>query len=601
MFKKTFVLCLLSLSLLALAPAEGAHSSTLAGPGAAAQAQPAGAAHAPRNWEKRWLYLSANLVLDENMPKIEALLRRSSAAGYNGVLFSDVKTLSWWKLPEAAGWKANAGRLRAMTKDLGLELVVCVFPFGYAEGFLANDPNLAAGVPVKGAELRRLGDTLVVEQAAVVANGSFHEHRGDRVVGFDLQDNPGKASFIDTLVHKDGNASIRFEGVRAADKHGLGRVFQRVAVRPWQQYRIRVWMKTEHLSADILQIIALDNNFPLQYQDVVVPSGSDLKPISGAKDLTTDWIEQEVCFNSLANTSVMIGFGVWGCKGGRIWWDDLRIETVPTLNLLRRPALPLTIVAADGTVYEEGKDFNRVVDPRLGVSIWPGTFDTRHEPPAITVPAGSRIKEGERVRLSCFHTAIFYGNQVAATLDDPAIFDLCAEEVRRAKEALSPDGYFMSHDEIRCAGWEPLETKAFRTSGQLFAYNIRQCYEIASREGGGKPVYVWSDMYDPNHNARAGYYLVNNTIAHSWDGLDPRVVVMKWGTPELTGKGLTFFEGLGNRCMLAAYYDEDVKKNFTILMNATGGAPGALGVMYTTWENDYSNLEKFAKTWWGAP
>ena len=601
MLKKTLVLCILSLSLLAGAAAIPGFA---AAPGAAAaQPRTTAAAPAPRAWEKRWFYHAANLSVDENMPKLEALLRRASAAGYNGILLSDLKTLTWWRLPQAsqARWKANAGRLRAMTRDLGLELVVCIFPFGYAEGFLANDPNLAAGIPVKGAELRRLADTLVVAQTAAVANGSFEAYRGERAVGYDLQDDPGRASFIDTLVHRDGRASIRFERVRAANEHGLGRVFQRVAVRPWQQYRIKVWMKAARLTADILQIIVLDNDFPLQFQDVVVPSGSELRPISSARDLTTDWVEQAVCFNSLANTSVVIGIGVWGCKSGTVWWDDLRVETVPTLNLLRRPALPLAVLAADGTVYEEGRDFNRVADPRLGVSLWPGTFDTRHEPPAITVPAGSRIKEGEPVRLSCFHTVIFYGAQVAATLDDPAIFDLCAEEVRHARETLSPDGYFMSHDEIRCAGWEPLETKSFRTSGQLFAYNIKRCYEIASREGGGKPVYVWSDMYDPGHNARAGFYLVNNTIAHSWDGLDPRVIVMKWGTPELTQKGLAFFEGRGNRCMLAAYYDEDVTKNFTILMNATGGAPGALGVMYTTWENNYSNLEKFAKTWWGTP
>jgi hypothetical protein len=291
---------------------------------------------------------------------------------------------------------------------------------------------------------------------------------------------------------------------------------------------------------------------------------------------------------------------VWGGKTGTVWWDDLRVDAVPTLNVLRRSSVPLTIFDASGAAYQEESDFDSIADPGLGMCPRRGAYDTRHEPPRIHVPEGSRIENGERVSLSCYHTAIFYEGQVGCSLSDPKVFELCTEQIRRTEKALSPDGYFMSHDEIRCAGWEPSQTQNYRTTGELFAFNIKKCYEIASREGGGKPVYVWSDMFDPYHNARADYFLVNNTIAHSWDLLDPNITVMQWGDTNDPAAGLRFFSGRGNRLIIAAYYDEAVEANHTLWMNAAEGVPGIVGVMYTTWKHDYSKLEEFARVWWGG-
>jgi hypothetical protein len=566
--------------------------------------------------QKRWLYISSNLYLDENLPKITGLLDRAAKAGYNGVLFSDANMLTWWKLEEPGRWRSNAAALRRKTAELGLEVIFCVFPFGYSTPILFNDVNLAAGMPIRDAPLERKGDVLVPVRTASIGNGSFEEYRGDRAPGYMLQDGPGTGSFIDTKVFKEGGASLRFENVGAANEHGHGRVFQRIAVEPWRQYRIRVWMRAEHLTADRVQIIVLAGrrpiltgnlwrplafvgSRPLQYQYLVVPSGEGCRYTQGAKDLTIDWIEQSVIFNSLDNTRVTIGAGVWGGKSGTIWWDDLRIEDEPTLNVLRRASVPLTIVGEDGMACREGSDFDPVADPKLGRCGGLGLYDTRHEPPRITVPALSRIKEGERVYLSCYHAAIVYDGQVSCSLSDPEVFALCAEQLKRTEEALSPDGYMMSHDEIRCAGWEPAERTNFRTTGEVLADNVRRCCDIASREARGKPLYVWSDMFDPNHNAHADYCLVNNTIAGSWKGLPSEVTVVKWGDRVDAAAGLRFFAGRGNALMIAAFYDGDVEKDYINWRTFAEGVPGIVGVVYTTWRDDYSNLERFAETWWG--
>jgi hypothetical protein len=94
---------------------------------------------------KRWVYVSSNLYVNENVQKIELLLQRAQKAGYNGVLFTDYKTFTWWQLDDAKRWRRNARKLRDITKELEMELVVCVFPFGYAGALLWHDVNPASG------------------------------------------------------------------------------------------------------------------------------------------------------------------------------------------------------------------------------------------------------------------------------------------------------------------------------------------------------------------------------------------------------------------------------------------------------------------------
>ena len=40
---------------------------------------------------RRWLYLQQNLQVTENVPKVEAILRRAEKVGYNGVVLADYK------------------------------------------------------------------------------------------------------------------------------------------------------------------------------------------------------------------------------------------------------------------------------------------------------------------------------------------------------------------------------------------------------------------------------------------------------------------------------------------------------------------------------
>jgi hypothetical protein len=111
----------------------------------------------------------------------------------------------------------------------------------------------------------------------------------------------------------------------------------------------------------------------------------------------------------------------------------------------------------------------------------------------------------------------------------------------------------------------------------------------------GGRIYVWSDMFDPNHNAVKGpYYLVNGSLLNSWDGLDKDVIVIPWYFQK-RAESLKFFADRGHRQVIAGYYDANPAL-VTEWLAATKAVPGSvLGVMYTTWENNYRDLEKFSQ------
>src|SRR5437764_4077821 len=95
------------------------------------------------------------------------------------------------------------------------------------------------------------------------------------------------------------------------------------------------------------------------------------------------------------------------------------------------------------------------------------------------------------------------------------------------------------------------------------------------------------------HNAHNDYYLVHGDLAGSWEGLDKNVIVVNWnfGKPD---QSLKFFADRGNRQIIAGYYDGPVEQ-VKDWLDSAAKVKGVVGVMYTTWENKYDDLERFAK------
>jgi len=545
--------------------------------------------------EDRCVYLPTNLLVDKNIDDGLAILRRASQAGYNGVVLADSKFMRWDQLPKR--YATNVDRFRQAIRSLKLKCIACVCPIGYSNELLSRDPNLAEGLPARDVPfVARDGKLVGADDAVRIVNGGFEQSKRNVPAGWSFVDQPGKISFIDSEVKCEGRCSLRMEDIGLHDPaHGNGRVCQKIAVRPFHYYHVAVTVKTENFET------------PGQvHVSVIAPGGTMLNYCEPRIERTQPWKQVDITFNSLEFSEVVLYLGVWGGRRGKIWWDDVRIEPAGLVNVVRRDGAPLRATSADGqTAYVEGRDFQGAADPKLGTVPYRGEFSVWHEPPVMTLPADTRIRSGDKVLMSYYHTAIIYQGQVMCCMAEPKVYEILRWQIQQVHRHLAPDGYFFEHDEIRVQGWDESCRNTGKTPGELLSENVRKCVELVRAEDAGKPIYVWSDMFDPYHNARKSgrYYLVkgDGPWFGSWKGLDKDVVIVNWNSaPAHRGDSLRHFSGLGQRQILAGYYDGPVDAIRGWLKDSQQ-APGVIGVMYTTWRHQYADLERFAAALGPAP
>ena len=241
------------------------------------------------------------------------------------------------------------------------------------------------------------------------------------------------------------------------------------------------------------------------------------------------------------------------------------------------------------TPLAEGADFEKLTDPMLGMKPYAGEFDVWHEPPQLR----TKLPDGTKLLASYYHAATIHDGQAMICPSEPKTMEVLRDQAQRVHKLWGAKGYMMSHDEIRvlnhCAACQSRKL----TPGQILAENVRACTAILKEVNPGGRIHVWSDMFDPHHNAVKGnYYLVNGDITGSWEGLDKDVIAVPWhfGKRE---ESLKFFAERGNRSVIAGYYDAKPEQVKQWLAAAKGR--NVIGVMYTTWQNNYADLEAFAK------
>lgn len=515
----------------------------------------AGAAAASTTLQ-RWIYCSQNLAVDKNVDALEALFRRASAAGYTHVLLSDSKFARLGEME--ARYFRNVERVKKAAWESKLEIVPALFPIGYSNDILWHDPNLIEAMPVREALfVVKYGEARLKPDPDVALKG-------------------GDFSNLQQWDWKDPKVQSDEGAARISDPNGdVVRIVQKIKLRPFRQYHLSARIRTQNFQGTPeIKVIAgkrtLNHNF------------LGVKP-------TQDWSLHHVVFNSLDAGEANLYLGCWGGKSGTVWWDDARIEEVGLLNLVRRDGAPLIIVSEDGKAREEGKDFERIVDPQMGIKPWKGSYDIWHEPPVIK----TGLPEGTRLRVSYYHAVTVHDDQAMICPSEPKTIELLRDQARRMHAAWAAKGYMMSHDEIRVLNWCDACQRRKLDAGNILAENVRTCAGILRQINPGGDIYIWSDMFDPNHNAQKDYYLVRGSLAGSWEGLEKDVIIVPWYF-EAREKSLKFFADRGHRQVIAGYYDHKPEQVRDWLESA-GKFPGILGVMYTTWQQKYGDLEAFAR------
>jgi hypothetical protein len=500
-----------------------------------------------------WLYYPTNLLVEKNVDKLQDIWGRAAKAGYTHVLLADSKFSRLGEMDSR--YFKNVERVRKIAADLKLALVPAVFSIGYSNDLLSRNPNLAEGLPVR--------------DAPFVVKDGVATLEPDPAVKFNA-----KFSFVDESVKLDPAAGV----ATVADHSSNARMNQKLKLISYRHYHVRVDVKTENYTGQP-EVKALAGAWSLNWTNL------------GVKH-TQDWTTHHVTFNSLGNSDVAVYFGVWGKATGKLQWRNWRIEEVGLLNVLRREGTPVVVQTQDGKLLEEGKDYEPIKDPKMGVVPYAGEYEVYHDSPPIRMK--DHFADGTKLRVSWYHPHIIYDSQVSCCPSDPGTNRVIADQAKRMKELWSGGvgGWMMSHDEIRVLNQDESCRKSGQTPGQILAGNAKFCADLLTDTG--RPIHVWNDMFDPFHNAVKGpYYLVNGDYAGAWEGLDRSVTVVNWNFAK-RDQSLKFFADRGHKQVLAGYYDH-APEQINLWLDSAAKVNGVVGVMYTTWKSDYSNVEKFAR------
>jgi hypothetical protein len=514
---------------------------------------------------KRWLFVWRDMSDPKEVDRMIARFPKAQSDGYNGVAFSS-------NIPPA-----KAAELRQAAKQHGLDLVAIVMggshDRNYTEGVLSQDALFGAHDGIA---------TFRPDNPTKILNADFEEAEGNHFKRWGFQDDEGVTTFADHEVVHGGKTSLRMESIGKNEARHC-RIMQPIALQPHRQYRLSFWVKTENLvpTDPHIQVLTADSGRSISFETFHA-------------EKTQDWKHYDIVFNSLDNSKGLLYLGSWNGKDGKLWWDDVTCEEIGLVNVLRRPGCPVTVRAENGTVYEEGKDYAKIVDPQLHPYI------PYHDPPPIHLTANSRIHEGDKLRVSYYHPLIVYEDRITSCLSEPKIFADWQAEVKQANELLHPAAFLMSHDELRVINQCALCQSMHMTPGELLAWNVRKAAKIIRDIRPDAGIWVWNDMFDPLHNAVDHFYAVNGSLKGSWKGLDKDVGIVNWHGG-LMGKNSKFFADLGLKQILSGYYDGDEDgANIAKWIANTREVPGIEGAMYTTWEDRYDAMDRWAQKAWGG-
>ena len=525
-----------------------------------------------KSYPLRWVYVSKSLGRDSDVEEIRAIAKTASGHGLNGILLAaGLDNLR----RRTSDYERRLKEVKNICTEARLEIIPQLFSIGYAGSILGFDRNLAEGLPVRDALFIARGGAARLDPDPPVAfkNGRFEERDGDRLKGFTMQDAPGAVSFVDTAVRKDAAASLRLEAFQ--QPHGHGRVMQEIAVRPHRCYRVSLNVKTDGLQPN--------GAFRVM---VLAKSGRQVAPIEPDIPSTTDWKRVVIGFNSMDFDQVRVYAGVWGGSAGKCWVESITLEEVGLVNVLRRPGTPVTVKSeTNGTVYQEGRDYAPLRDEHL-------TFAFDHDGPEVRLPAGTRISDGERLRVSYYHGMGIHRGQVTACMSEPAVYEAMAEQAAQVQKLLAPAKWMFSMDEIRAGG----SCAACKNRGLSMAQILGDCITrqaaIVRKLNPSAELFIWSDMLDPNHNAHGDYFLVDGDFTGSWKYIPKDLRIVCWYY-EKRRESLEFFSKLGFATLAGAYYDGDTLQNPKGWLSELDRTPRAMGIMYTTWQNKYQLLAPF--------
>jgi hypothetical protein len=236
-------------------------------------------------------------------------------------------------------------------------------------------------------------------------------------------------------------------------------------------------------------------------------------------------------------------------------------------------------------VYKEGRDFAAVSDPNLD-------FHWTHPMPSIRLLSGGRIHEGARLRVSYYHGTTIYNDQVPVCPSEAKVREFWKQQFPLIEKYFAPKRYFIDVDEVRAFNRDEACLRRKMPASAILGDTTQWLYNQVHSVNPKAQVMVWSDMFDPNHNSAKKYFLVDGSLVDTWKYLPKDMVMVCWYFDKRQ-ESLDFFSSHGFKTIAGAYYDRDDLTDPEGWLKALDTTPGAMGIMYTTWENKYKLLAPF--------
>lgn len=499
-------------------------------------------------FERKWFLLNSVDFKDsdENCAKAEELLKTARGFGYNGVMLSschglDTLHTKYWK-PER---RERLMRVKRRCDELGLEIGVCVWSFGYARnGFFITDRNLSAAAPVL--------DTRYVVQG-------------------------GKC------VHRPRPAKNLLPGGPAkihAPRQNGDVTDASVEVTPGRSYRLRIKASAE----------GVKGHWPIMVGVRRAGAKSDYIELRDFK-VKCDGAEQtfDVSFASLAETNVTILCRSYNSNyPGTATVSSLELsETEPQL-VVRRSGTPVRVWRLrDGKEFKEGVDYAEIPKP---VTLWPSP----HTKFVLKPLPGGAMKEGDEVSVDCYCSFPACGKWTSACMASPEVFREMDASAAEIAKTLNPKVWELSFDEVRQGGG----CEDCRKAGDMahvFAQCVKRAMQTIRKYRPDAEIFMYNDMVDPFYITDEGKYAgLYSSMKGVWDLLPCDLGIDCWtySTRETAPK---FFAERGHPIFISAFYDEKELKRSAEWRDTALKIPGVKGVIYSTYGGNWSMLKPFAE------
>ncbi len=512
-------------------------------------------------FQKRFVYFDRNFAEEENSVKLKKIILDAKKLGFNGLVWSEEYLFSRLS-HQSEGMQKIKKRFREIAdfaKASGLEMIPMHF-----------NPSIP---------------TFVSKDSD--PNNPFYQYQK-----FDF-DEANRADA--TFVVKGDRAVIQNHKQSLTSANILDGMFYFKDIKPNTEYRLTLTISTKNFQKRLLKVSVLDS-FDAGAAQILFGINQffrDIKPNSINH-------QYHVYFNSLnhpnLNGKIKVYLPYQDQKG--LTFSKLELEEVALVSDLtptRKETLAI-VKSADGkTVFKENSDY-RVREERLEL-------------------LSHNIKKEKRLQVSWFpkvNVARIHSQEPMADFcANPKLYiDIIKDQYNRIKETFGGvDGIAFNDDEWRTAAYnakcKTLLDKEYKkynktggfSGGDYIGIVTRKMIKEAINADHTKPVYLMSDMFDPNFNARNPYMGVKNGSIGSWDYLPKEAVVFNWfvnpkepGLEEIPYqsflKSLKHFSDHNISQIIAGYHDDmdNVATNIKVYKDSDAKTKKSIiGFMFLIW------------------